>query len=190
MDWDRGRKAVHVSCPPAPVVNVTPKPVAVVSGVARIVAFLSLPHAQGKLKQPKLRFLAPDGKSELRLSLATERSRTPGAVFVKLGYSYVGKINPDGTTTITDKPMLDTLDAIGNDPAKAAAAYGALFGRCTFCGLELTDDGSVEVGYGPICAGHYGLPHKAKGVRTVKRVGAVAPAAKPIENVDGFNNVN
>ncbi len=36
--------------------------------------------------------------------------------------------------------------------------------RCSFCNKSLTVDGpggSVDVGYGPACALHYGLPHKA-----------------------------
>jgi hypothetical protein len=35
--------------------------------------------------------------------------------------------------------------------------------RCSFCGLALTDEGSVFMGYGPICARNYGLPHVALG---------------------------
>lgn len=34
-----------------------------------------------------------------------------------------------------------------------------LTGHCSFCQRELTDAGSLEVGYGPICADRWGLPH-------------------------------
>lgn len=45
--------------------------------------------------------------------------------------------------------------------ADEAAALGHATHHCCFCGIELTDEGngrSVEVGYGPICAGKNGLP--------------------------------
>lgn len=40
-----------------------------------------------------------------------------------------------------------------------AAAHGQQHAWCCFCGLELTDDVSVRVGYGPVCAAKHGLPH-------------------------------
>jgi hypothetical protein len=39
-----------------------------------------------------------------------------------------------------------------------ATAYGRRMGECCFCGLTLTDGRSIAVGYGPICAGKWGLP--------------------------------
>ncbi len=42
--------------------------------------------------------------------------------------------------------------------ADEAAKWGHRHGRCVFCSLPLTDARSVDVGYGPICAGHHGLP--------------------------------
>jgi len=49
--------------------------------------------------------------------------------------------------------------------AAEAAALGHQTHFCCFCGLQLTDEGegkSVEVGYGPICAGNNGLPWGVK----------------------------
>lgn len=43
------------------------------------------------------------------------------------------------------------------DPDEAAA-YGKLSGKCMFCGLDLTDERSMLVGYGPDCAEKHGLP--------------------------------
>lgn len=42
--------------------------------------------------------------------------------------------------------------------AEKAAAFGKLYGVCVFCGLTLTNEASIEVGYGPVCAENYGLP--------------------------------
>jgi hypothetical protein len=42
--------------------------------------------------------------------------------------------------------------------AEQAARFGKLWGSCVFCSRLLTDERSVTVGYGPICAEHNGLP--------------------------------
>jgi len=47
---------------------------------------------------------------------------------------------------------------MSNNPVATAQAYGHLTGRCCFCNRSLTDDNSTEVGYGPVCAEHFGLP--------------------------------
>jgi hypothetical protein len=148
----------------------------VVQTVARVEAgsvtgFLQAAKGRG-LKAPKVRFLAPRG-GELRLSLAGGNTHYPGAVQVKVDGVWVGRIEADGRLTpglSNDPAMVETLTAVANDPAGLAKAYGALMGRCSFCGLTLTDAGSVEVGYGPICAENYGLPHTPKGTPTVKQV--------------------
>lgn len=54
--------------------------------------------------------------------------------------------------------LIDLLKELANAPAETAAKYGRETGTCCFCGLGLTDPRSVTVGYGPICAGNYGLP--------------------------------
>lgn len=54
------------------------------------------------------------------------------------------------------------LKAFAKDPATFAAQYGKRTGKCCFCDIRLTDDrdgSSVEVGYGPICAKKWNLPH-------------------------------
>lgn len=42
--------------------------------------------------------------------------------------------------------------------ADEAAAYGKATDHCVFCSRALTDDRSVAVGYGEICASNMGLP--------------------------------
>lgn len=42
--------------------------------------------------------------------------------------------------------------------AEQAARFGKLWGSCVFCSRLLTDERSVAVGYGPICAEKNGLP--------------------------------
>jgi hypothetical protein len=138
-------------------------PVAV--NMAAVVALLTQARERG-LKAPKARFRAPGG-GELRLSLAGGETKYPGAVQVKLDGAWIGRVNVDGTLAgyalTSDPAMQAALVAIASAPAEAAKAYAALAGRCSFCSLPLTDAGSVEAGYGPICAKKYGLPHEALG---------------------------
>lgn len=42
--------------------------------------------------------------------------------------------------------------------AEEAARFGHLTGACVFCSRKLTDERSVSVGYGPVCAERVGLP--------------------------------
>lgn len=46
----------------------------------------------------------------------------------------------------------------GEALARIASEYGHATGVCMFCARDLTDDRSIEVGYGPVCAGQRDLP--------------------------------
>jgi hypothetical protein len=120
--------------------------------------------ARGHLKRPAIVANSPVG--EIKLSLAGERSRVPGAINVaekgRFGEAvYHGRIMPDGTWQgrgATDPALLSYLKAFAADPARMAAEHGHRTGACCFCSRPLTDARSVAVGYGPICADHYSLP--------------------------------
>lgn len=167
--WVKGEGAEHARVCQRPAVA---PPVQTVNA-SEIAAFLLAAKARG-LKYPKARFLAPDGQTELRLTVAGEQSKAPGSINVFLGEAWTGRIRPDGALNggalATDAALLATLRQIALDPAAAAKAYGALMCRCSFCNLPLTDAGSVEVGYGPTCAKSYGLPHKPKGTPALSAV--------------------
>ncbi len=164
VNWERGKGARHVRCPPALPV---PEPVVKID-LSGLVAFLNGAKDRG-LKHPKVRFLSPS-RGELRLSISGPNSRVPGSVQVVEHDVWIGRVQPDGGVSegVALRPdLLMCLVLIGQDPAAAAKAYGALMCRCSFCGLPLTDAGSVLVGYGPICAKRYGLPHVAFGTPDV-----------------------
>ena len=177
--WSKALGAVHFSaeaCIAAKAAQAAkPAPVAVTAtSAAPIASFINAAKARG-LKFPKARFLAPDGRSEMRLSVAGERSKAPGAINVLIADEWIGRITVDGDVQgglRTRGDVLATLDAIAVDPAVAAKAYGALMCRCSFCNLPLTDAGSVDVGYGPVCAKSWGLPHAPKGTPELKAVAA------------------
>lgn len=133
--------------------------------VAPIVAFLRAAQGRG-LKFPSVRFIAPGG-GELRLYIATERAKVPGAMNVLVRGEWIGRINPNGEIVgrglVGNVELLDAMDRIAANPATEAAAFGKLTGCCSFCDRKLEDAGSVEVGYGPVCAKRYDLPHVPKG---------------------------
>lgn len=164
--WSRAAGARHANataCAMAEVVpSITrPAPAPVTTtNAAPIVAFLRAAQERG-LRKPKLRVLDADGHSELALTLST-RGRVPGSVLVRRDGTYLGVVRPTGEVYGRNVPV-ERLAEVAADPVAAATSYAALSGRCSFCNLHLTDAGSVEVGYGPVCARHWGLPHTPRG---------------------------
>lgn len=116
-------------------------------------------QASENLRKPRIIF------GNIRLVIMGERSRTAGDIAIygrEMGGDFYGRIAIDdgrffpsqkSSNVITDQ--LDELDA---DPAEAAAGHGHATGNCCFCARDLTDPRSVTVGYGPVCADHFGLP--------------------------------
>ena len=162
---------------PAPVAPVAP-----VVDLSTVVAFLAVAASNG-IKAPKARFLAPDGQGELMIRMAPaliygRPNPHAGKVYVDLNGRKYGVVLLTGEAygrMATDDKVIATLKAIAANPAKAAQEYGALHCRCSFCNLALTDAGSVEVGYGPICAKHWGLPHTPKGTPVLTEEVPLAP---------------
>ena len=126
-----------------------------------------LKKAGQHLRFPKIS-LEVDGHP-VRLSLAGSRAKVPGSITVTDGgpfgaNRYYGRVLPDGTWQKPFKafPELDKVETLltdmSDDPAATAAKHGHLTGNCCFCNRALSDDASTAVGYGPVCAQHYGLP--------------------------------
>lgn len=61
-------------------------------------------------------------------------------------WEYVGR-KPLHHLTLADKVT-----------AADAAKFGHITGQCVFCARKLTDERSIAVGYGPVCAEREGLP--------------------------------
>lgn len=89
----------------------------------------------------------------LTLSLAPKWGNNPGAVYVKRGEDYLGKLMG---LEYRGKPAPE-LTIIEMDPHKAAIAYGTQTGECACCGAELTDPISIARRIGPICAAKFGF---------------------------------
>lgn len=144
-----------------------------------------LQFAKQHLKFPKVRLLTPKARGwleegerptrewmkahTLRLGIAGPKSKYAGQVNVTDDYPYgsnvwYGRIDKDGNWTQPRRELqmmdevAEALNEFAKDPQQAASAYGRLMGHCCFCNRTLTDDRSIEVGYGPNCAEYYGLP--------------------------------
>lgn len=117
--------------------------------------------AGNKLKRPRVRFITNTGRTFVVYPAGAE-SKNAGWLYAKAtGGDYLGKINPvDGMFVRSrecDDSVVDALATFAKDPVQAATAYGNRTSSCCFCGKELTDKRSIEAGYGPTCAQHYGL---------------------------------
>ena len=128
-----------------------------------------LKGAKKHLKYPKIGLQLPDG-SPVTLYISGDRSKYPDTLNVKISdidrYSedWYGRIFDDG---VWHRPrnvnpekvaqLVVLLKDLADDPAGVAMAYGKITGNCCFCRRPLSDDRSTEVGFGPVCADHYGL---------------------------------
>lgn len=106
------------------------------------------------IKRPKLRLDA------FKFSLAPATGRNAGAIYVVEAGSddYLGKIQNGkfhGLRTVSTE-VGERIVAAAADPFAAAVAYGQRTGKCCICGRELTNQESVDLGIGPICAGKMG----------------------------------
>jgi len=127
----------------APVVDVT-----------KVVVALETAAENGK-KKPMLRL--PGGYV---FSLPKPGSVNEGAVYVKRGGVYLGKIVEGRFHRIRRECSLEMeaeVVRLAANAAEEAVAYGKETMHCACCGLTLTDPVSIERGIGPICAGKYGF---------------------------------
>jgi hypothetical protein len=113
------------------------------------------PNAQGVFVKP-LRLQA--GDVTLQFRSGSEGSQWQGQLFVKTGDKKLGSVK-DGKFVrrfeCTDAEEAAVLQACA-DPLQAALAFGKAWSCCAVCGRTLLNDGSIERGIGPICAGKFG----------------------------------
>jgi hypothetical protein len=123
--------------------------------------------AKAKQKYPKLHLQVADHMPVV-LSVAGDKSKYPGQINVTDGgpfgqNKWYGRVNKDGEWVVGrgEFPEIGEvaklLRELGEDPAGVAAKYGKVTGYCCFCHRPLSDEKSVAVGYGPVCAEKWGL---------------------------------
>ena len=114
----------------------------------------TLRTARLSLKRPKLRMLHADQTFEAGMD-------DEGVIFLSVTDPKVCvAVIKDGkafkTRKATQAEFELALEAVQN-PKAAGDAFGRKFGHCCCCGRELTAEGSVEAGIGPICATKWGF---------------------------------
>jgi Family of unknown function (DUF6011) len=128
---------------------------------------------------PKMKALwLPD----LKISRAGANSSNPGGLWIASdgGWgesTYYGSIRADGTIRATKalaaepelRELLKFLAALGTE---AIRRIGLATGRCCYCGKLLTDDNSVTLGYGPVCAKYHNLPHGKAAAEAARQAAA------------------
>lgn len=104
------------------------------------------------LKRLKLRIAG------FAFSPAPTSGRNAGAIYVKRGADYLGKVQGGKLVCLphVDAETRARVVSIASDPEQAAVAHGMQTGTCSCCGAELTNKESIERGIGPICASRYG----------------------------------
>lgn len=130
-----------------------------------------LREANKKLQHPKITLR--NDQFPIKLQLASERAKIPGSVNISNGKSFndpanvwYGRLMPNGELSLkrdldskTANTIRHQLAQFQNDPLAYAKIYGDATGECMYCCRKLTNPQSVAVGYGPICAENFNLPH-------------------------------
>lgn len=136
-------------------------------------AIVQLMHmARLHIQYPKVRLHSlinngiKDEELILQLSVAGNKAHFPNSINITDGKSFgeskfYGRILTNGQLMLRIKSDIieHELELFAENPAGYAKLYSDVTGNCMFCRRLLTDPQSVAVGYGAICAGHYGLPH-------------------------------
>ena len=127
-------------------------------------------NARKHLKFPKIVCL-DDNDVLIKFYLSGPRSKHPDTLNITAPDfdRWYGRIFADGTyhhphnlDADRKQEILAILKKLADDPHSFAAAYGKLTGHCCFCNRYLSDDRSVTVGYGPVCAARFGLKEQWK----------------------------
>lgn len=135
-----------------------------------LIALLEQGQSSGLL-HPQVKVHTPSGHL-LRFRLANRHSTNHGGINITEGQGYAeaiywGKILADTGKLVyargLDNGKMQELQWIyerlsNADVISQLAAIGKETGSCCFCGLALTNEGSILHGYGPICAEKYNLP--------------------------------
>lgn len=146
-----------------------PKPRVNVGDMAGVIDLFE--RAKAKLKHPAVVLASHDTPEPIRLTIASDRARFPGSVNVTTEgrfteREWLGRIRLDGSfepsRKLAGNPLVNVsvalLKRFAADPVTVATEHGRMTGHCSFCARRLTDDRSVDVGYGPQCAKNFGLP--------------------------------
>lgn len=95
-------------------------------------------------------------KAETNTYYKVQQGTTSGVFYAK-EFNHEGE-DERGSWEYAGRAPLHFLTALDRITAEEAARFGKVTGVCVFCSRKLTDERSITVGYGPICAEREGLP--------------------------------
>jgi hypothetical protein len=150
-------------------------------GARTVHGWLLTASASG-LQRPAVRY---PNSVMFKLPASTSRHAAADTFFVMVGAAgsrvYAGRFTNGLFYASREVPsnIAALLSEIMANPLQRAIEVGRTTGNCCFCARDLTDERSTSVGYGPICAGHYGLPWGAPEAAAVRRA-----AQRPARTVD------
>lgn len=170
----------------APKVAMAKAPRALI-GIGNLSGVLALfDKAKAHMRSPTIVLSVPAIAETIKINVAGERARVPGSLNVvsstkQDGYGnrlWYGRIHRDGRFEQAngEQAIVDRLIEFAKDPAGVARSHGHLTHHCCFCNIELTDPRSQLVGYGPICADHFGLPWGERPVAGEREMQAMEAA--------------
>ena len=145
----------------------SPAPVAPVADLSGITAFLG--RANGKLRQPGITVTLKGMTYNTRIKMAKPGRWLAGQYKVTSedGRAFYGRITDKGeffpANKYTPVEIIEGLKDLNTDPERKVIEQGIRTGRCCFCNTPLEDERSTAVGFGPVCARHYGLEAQWKG---------------------------
>lgn len=123
----------------------------------------------------KNKIYIPADKIETLVLLASEQLKRV-RITVKQGYNKtVIKLTPDGILVTNNNKLAGIIEdgqfisrgnqyveqlitQLNQDPQAQLAQFGREQELCCFCWRALTDERSVQAGYGPVCAQRFQLP--------------------------------
>jgi hypothetical protein len=137
------------------------EPTPVLDNMAKVYTLFE--SAKKHLRYPKIHLST--GERTLKLYVSTQRSRVPNVVNVvdPESNAWFGRVYLDGKWEAGNadpaqvQSVAKALIEFAKDPESVASRSGHLSGNCCFCNRELTDERSTSVGYGKVCADHFGL---------------------------------
>jgi hypothetical protein len=156
-----GKYAYEVAAEPK-----QPRAVRAIGDLSGVLAIFD--RAKEHLKFPAIVLSVPAINETVRIAMAGAKAAVPGSLKVesmtkdgKFGRLWYGRVHRNGNYERAHgapDAIADRLAEFAADPVKVAGEHGHLTGNCCFCNLALKDERSTAVGYGPVCAKHYGLP--------------------------------
>jgi hypothetical protein len=96
--------------------------------------------------------------AEFRFNRAPDGGKNAGAIYIKQGDDYLGKVLGGVLQTVSacSPEQRARIVEVCATPLEAAIAHGKKTGKCSCCGRLLENAESIALGIGPICMEKYG----------------------------------